>query len=291
MSEREISQPVEPVWAKRDWPHGWLGLVEHAMDVASVAEELLGLPGVVRPLERHSAHRLHSVAVARLAFLAGLHDAGKACREFQACLLGGPRADHTKVLWNVVGMNAADGRVSALSACVRAALGCDRRSFWFSTSEVERVYWGAVLSHHAPLPFVPLELSSSVSWSRSPSGDPCARLHRLVTDLERVLPQAFVDDGSVLPSDTDFHGLFGKVVKYADQLASASGAFPLPATGAPFGLQRYGWARGRARDVVARSGLLVDEMVRHLADFSLFGGRMIQLPSHRWWFSPKSLAA
>lgn len=290
MSDREISQRVEPVWAKRDFPYGWLGLVEHAMDVASVVEELLRLPRVVAPLERHAAQPLHPVAVARLAFLAGLHDAGKACREFQAFLLWGPRAEHTDVLWNVVGTDSADGRVSALSACVRAALGCDRRSFWFSTSEVERVYWGAVLSHHAPLPFVPLESSSPASWSRSPSGDPCARLHRLVTDLERVLPQAFVDDGSVLPSGTDFHGLFGKVVKYADQLASASGAFPLPATGVPFGLQRYWWARGRARDVVARSGL-VDELGQHLADFSLFGGRMIQLPSHRWWFSPKSLAA
>ena len=78
-------------WAKS--PHrqgtissGWLSLVDHSIDVAAVAEVLLHLPTVKWRLGDLAGRPLSDIDVDRLCFLAGLHDAGKVNRGFQAKL-------------------------------------------------------------------------------------------------------------------------------------------------------------------------------------------------------------
>ena len=84
---------------------GWLSLIDHSIDVASVAAALLRLPTVRKRLATLAERPLLSDRdVVRLCFFVGLHDAGKVNHGFQAKLRGErPFAGHIGPLWAILG--------------------------------------------------------------------------------------------------------------------------------------------------------------------------------------------
>lgn len=283
--EWESKERVVLAWAKRG-VGGCLALVDHALDIACVSAELLRLRPVLEPLEGKAGRPLTQVDVARLSLLAGLHDSGKACREFQTFILGrGCWAGHTEVLRNVL----CQERGAGLRDRVHAALGCESRQHWFESREIELAYWGAVLAHHALLPREPQRRPLWDSWCRYGSYDPCAALRQMVRGVELAFPEATDKDGDRLPGADDFCGLFAKVVKFADQTGSVRSTFPWPANGAPLGEERIQWARERARKVIGAPGA-VDSLVDALQDRCIINGRIVRLPRHRWYFEPRRRA-
>ena len=230
-----------------------LSLTDHSVDVGAVAEALLRSPTIRRRLSRLAGRDLTSADIARLGFLAGLHDVGKAVHCFQRRVRGGPWASHTAPAWVLLGSGASS---SEPQKWIRKALRRGQWKGWFGHIDEERELWDVVLAHHGSLP-AEAPPARKEDWIPHPRTgyDPLAAVTEVVETLEDMFRDAFTEVAEALPACPRFlHALAGLVV-LADWLGSDEREFRFPERGAPTGGARVTWARDIAADLVRRRRL------------------------------------
>ena len=258
-------EPGAPPWEDRILLH------EHGWDVAMVMKSLLECEDIRKCLCRH----LDNKVVARLSFMAGLHDAGKVSREFQQDLRVEEKHPvlHCRPLWAVLqpqeswdnllvgkpGYGEEPVEPQALAACrqIQSLLLSEDRFGWLPSDSL--CYWKAILSHH--------------KWDEQPTRDdsrepgrwwlypwhaedgyfPCDDLRDLLMGLAGGLTSvgfpsnALIADGRGLPVKPAFLDQFKILVRKADQLASFGIS---PNVLAPKERERYAWADKVAKSLV-----------------------------------------
>ena len=250
---------VIPAYAKakgtpQDSGFAQLLLVDHGIDVSAVAEALLGLPVVRKRLGALAGRHLSDVDVARICFLCGLHDAGKANHGFQARLRNEkPDAGHIGPLWAILEPESLFSQAHrAIQRGVRRALMGSRWKSWFDDRDHERELWGVILAHHGSLPADP-PLPGPGLWRPRDGYDPIQALTELAEVVAGMFPEAFSEDTSdLLPSKSRLHHALAGLVTLADWLGSDDAVFRFPCDGAPSGPPRIPWAREQAADLMRR---------------------------------------
>ena len=253
MIEREpTSRPSGPTaWAKTDPARDGepaLSLTDHSVDVGAVAEMLLGLDLWSQRLSALAGRRLTEVDIARLSFLAALHDFGKATHAFQRRIREGTRASHTAPAWRALGSGAyrGDARKGVIAALRRR-----RWAGWFADREAEGAHWDVVLAHHGSLP-MDAPSPDRRQWQDAPGGyRPLDAVSDLRETLEEMFPGAFRENPPLPAAPRFLHALAGAVI-LADWLGSDATVFRFPSDGAPTGRARIPWSRARAADLARR---------------------------------------
>lgn len=242
-------------WAKTDPARDGepaLSLTDHSVDVGAAAEMLLGLDLWRQRLGALAGRPLNEVDVARLGFLAALHDFGKATPAFQRRIREGTRASHIAPAWRALGSGAYRGEARK---GVVAALGRPRWAGWFADREAEGAHWDVVLAHHGSLP-VAAPPPERRQWAGQGGYRPLEAVSDLRETLEEMFSGAFRENPP-LPAEPRFlHALTGVVI-LADWLGSDATVFRFPSAGAPTGRARIPWSRARAADLARRRFLEV----------------------------------
>ena len=133
---------------------GWLSLIDHSIDVASVATALLRLWTVRARLAALAERPLSDRDVVRLCFFVGLHDAGKVNHGFQAKLRGDkPFAGHIGPLWAILGRprHPLEAHRTIYRDLSRALIASRWQSWFHHDRDAEREMWGVILAHHGNL--------------------------------------------------------------------------------------------------------------------------------------------
>ena len=253
-----------PAWAKVHVVQGAevarLSLVDHAADVAAVAEALLRQPNTNARLARLAGRRrLDPPTVACLAALVAMHDVGKVNRGFQnkadpqARFRRGPVQPLLALLVGASGGREAVQR--AQRAALSDALGVPTLLSWCGGHESLSALLEAVLAHHGDLP-EPGVFEPDL-WSARDGYDPMEEARRLGAVLPQWFPEAFRAGGEPLPSRPRFCHAFAGLVTLADWLGSDSDVFRFPGdVCAPDrNRDRMALARTWAEDVLVRRHL------------------------------------
>ena len=234
---------------------GWLSLVDHSLDVAAVAAELLRLPTIRKRLGALATRPFSEIDAARLCFLVGLHDAGKVNHGFQARLRSEkPDAGHIGPVWSILGSQHLGKAHRALCRDVREALMAARWGSWFDDRTTECELWGVILAHHGSLPGGTLSTDPDPHlWRPRVGYHPLAALRVLAATMAATFPKAFMQENQeVLPDSSRFQHAFAGLVTLADWLGSDEMVFRFPNDGAPSGADRVPWAREQAADMMNR---------------------------------------
>ena len=234
---------------------GWLSLIDHSIDVASVAAALLRLPTVRKRLATLAERPLLSDRdVVRLCFFVGLHDAGKVNHGFQAKLRGErPFAGHIGPLWAILGRthHSIEAYRTIRRDLSRALTAAQWRSWVHHDQDAERELWGVILAHHGNL--IDAVRPEPRLWRPRNGYDPVAALTELTDIVAGMFPDAFVDDDSEpLPGHARFQHAFAGLVTLADWLGSDETVFRFPSDGAPSGMERILWSREQATALMSR---------------------------------------
>ena len=233
---------------------GWLSLIDHSIDVASVAAALLRLRTVRARLAALAKRPLSDRDVVRLCFFVGLHDAGKVNHGFQAKLRGDkPFAAHIGPLWTILGRprHPLEAHRTIRRDLSRALIASRWRSWFHHDRDAERELWGVILAHHGNL--IDAVQPEPSLWRPRNGYDPVAALTELVATVAGMFPEAFVDDDpSPLPAEARFQHAFAGLVTLADWLGSDETVFRFPLDGAPSGLERIHWSREQATALMSR---------------------------------------
>ena len=239
-------------WAKSSTKWEPLSLVDHSIDVAAVAEALLSLPLLSARLATLAGRELTVIDRARIGYFIGLHDAGKANHGFQYRIRGEKSGSgHIGPLWNVLRGPAPHGET-----CRSIYKALRRRDWknWFDSKNTENAYWDAVLAHHGTLPRRATPPDPKL-WLEDDGYAPLVALAELSSIMRAMFCIAFGVNHKPLPNAPRFfHALAGLIV-LADWLGSDSTAFPFPEQGVFSGVDRIGWARARADELLKNRGL------------------------------------
>src|SRR5690606_7547835 len=238
----------------------WHPLVDHSTDVACVLEALLAQPTIRRRLARVGGLAdLDTVQVARLCYLAFLHDLGKCCRGFRAKAAERPvgTCGHIAALKPLFG--------SDLTERLCDLLDVPTLQDWCGDG-LESLL-AAVVAHHGKP--VPLSFNAAedralyAAWLAQNGDDPFAHLNHLLDTGRQQFPVAFAE-GSPLPVAPAFQHLFAGLLMLADWLGSGSTLEMFPFSEADDG-PRATFARRRAGEVLGRMGLQVEPLRAQLA--------------------------
>ena len=245
-------EKIAGAWAKSSG--GKLSLVDHSIDVASVAEALLNLPTISARLGALAGRELSHVDIARLSFFTGLHDVGKVNHGFQARLMGRkPDCGHIGPMWSILFSTILRHDHYLLRQRVCEALGASRWSRWSADGEAEKAIWSAVLAHHGHLPANLSARPDPRLWVPRDRYDPL----RALSEVERIMTTMFsdgfiADADEPLPNNPRFvHALAG-LITLSDWLGSDRTVFPFPEDGVPADTARIRWARAQASELIRR---------------------------------------
>ncbi len=255
------------LWGKfRDESRGgpaWHPLIDHCTDVACVLEALLHQPTIRRRLARAGGlDDLDEIQIARLCFLAFLHDLGKCALGFRAKAapeLGRP-AGHLAALKPLV--------CGPLSRDFGELLEARRLDAW--AGHALMVFLLAVFAHHGRTPDLQYRQGPDIDllhgWTNR-EGEPLRRLAELVDAGRTLFAEAFVDVARPLPGASAFQHLFAGLLMLADWLGSADEVerFPFAEAGDP---PRAEFVRGRAPEVLAAIGFISPTQPRPLPPFA-----------------------
>lgn len=223
------------ILAKMDDAGRYLTLPAHCLDVALVFRAICDIPGIRRMLDLLAGAPLTEGQRDRLAFLAGMHDLGKAHRGFQAKLWSRRRipVSHIRELAILYGSSYTNPSVqAALRSLLRGALPSDFET-WFAHPASGFAYQMATFSHHG----TPLTLDSRDShpsleewWASGDPGDPFRGIRDITAWLSRSLPHLHDPLTPHLPENPPFLHRFAGLVTLADWIASNVQWFPLSGT-------------------------------------------------------------
>lgn len=266
----------------------WLPLAAHCLDVALVFRALCDTTGTHRALcQLNGGDPLSETQKDRLAFLAGMHDVGKANLGFQSkpfapqaqspghigelargrqCRPPGRRGPgHIRELAPILDdeISREDLRSQFFEALPRGFLQ------WFSEDKSAFSYLLATFSHHGrPLRFTG-ETTGTVGiahqwWQSEGERNPFAAIREVVAWLLRALPHVEDPDGLPLPGDARLQHHFAGLVMLADWIASNECWFPLGLEPVPYEnrhardtdriphiLQAIGWNSSSTRQALA----------------------------------------
>lgn len=208
------------LWGKlEDADHGgpaWHPLVDHCLDVAAVLETLLRQPTLRRRLARAAGCAdLDETTIARLAFLAFIHDLGKCAAGFQAKARPGSE--------RVVGHLAALKPFSAEPLGLEFLRLIDAPALRGWAGETIHDYLLAVFAHHGKTPELEYNPGSDRALLRSwqaRDGEPLRRLADLIETGRTSFADAFVPTSAVLPNKPAFQHLFAGLLMLADWIGS-----------------------------------------------------------------------
>lgn len=238
----DTAEPFIP-WGKYRERH-YHHLAHHGADVAACFEAMAALPVVRARMERAACGPLSPTAIARLAVLAFLHDAGKLHPGFQA--KGWPDGVWGDVLHGHVREGAAIFLRSAPEEIARNLCLADLIEW-----RVDPNLLFAALAHHGR-PFKEDETAGK-RWGGAPAWyDPIAASADIGAMIRRWFPDAFAGEDGKLPSTSDFQHLFCGFVSLADWLGSDQRIFEFVGTLDPDYMDK---AREKAREAVKTVGL------------------------------------
>jgi CRISPR-associated endonuclease/helicase Cas3 len=255
------------LWGKfRDESRGgpaWHPLVDHCTDVACVLEALLRQPTIRRRLARAGGlNDLDDVQLARLCFLAFLHDLGK-------CALGF-RAKAAPELGRTV------GHLGALKPLLDGPLVGDLKRIqdlpqlqgW--AGDALEALLMAVWAHHGRTPKFEYDQGSDTDLLQCWTGrqrEPLRRLAELVAAGRVLFGDGFANEAPPLPGVPAFQHLFAGLLMLADWLGSADEVerFPFAEDGDP---PRADFVRNRAPDVLAAIGFVAPPLPQPLPPFA-----------------------
>ena len=239
-------------------------LVHHCADVAACFEALAALATVRDRMERSACLILSEIAIARLAVLVFLHDAGKLHPGFQA--KGWPLGAWIGPLHGHVAEGAfLFSRSGVVNLSSRLLIEDLNR--W----NVDPGLLAAVFAHHGR-PVSPDRHASS-GWDPIDPYDPQVAAAELGEMARLWFPAAFAPDQATLPSTPEFQHFFCGLVSLADWLGSDRRVFEFVAA-----LDRdyIAKARDRARKAAYDVGLDVHGLRREVegrATFATLTGR------------------
>lgn len=251
-----MNSKLSIAWAKSPREAGadsslFLGLIDHSIDVAAVAERLMSVVNIRSRLETLAKRRLTDLDIERMGFLVGLHDIGKVNHGFQARLRGEkPDAGHIGPIWSIV----CNPSTNPLLKEIRKALRRKCWKDWFADGEQEKAWWNAVLAHHGSLPQTGPQPDRRL-WKDTNSYSPMSALADTANALRDMFPRAFDEAATTLPSEPRFMHALAGLVTLADWLGSDQNVFGFPYQGAPTDNERIPWARRKAAKLLRRRWL------------------------------------
>ncbi len=257
-----IGSPTD-FWAKlkpfRVLPaESWLSVEDHCADVAACCEAILAC-GLTR---RRMAHLgglgdLSPAQVARLSFLAALHDIGKFGIGFQNKAIPKPpfTSGHVR---EVLALLRADAYTDLYDGILNS-LPLEEMLGWGSRSETIGQLLLASICHHGR-PYAAYDHFDPSNWRPYRGLVPFDGIRRLGVAALHWFPAAIDHNADPLPADAVFQHAFCGLVTLADWLGSDDRFFPFEhGTGS-----RIDWARRRASEVVERVGLATQHTRLHL---------------------------
>lgn len=239
------------LWGKfRDAEHGgpaWHPLIDHSIDVAGVLEALLRQPNVARRMARAGGiPSLDESCVARLSFLAFIHDLGKCTPGFRAKAVPelGRTAGHLAALKPLCG--------GPLASELQRLLVWPALYGW--AGNVLEDYLLAVFAHHGRTPDLSYVQGSDSdllkSW-QARDHEALRRLDELLVAGRGAFAEAFAEDASQLPNRPVFQHLFAGLVMLADWVGSDAERFPFTEPGDE---PRVDFVRRRVPEVLTEIG-------------------------------------
>ena len=209
-------------WAKLGGS-SWLSLKAHSIDVAVCAYHLLTrtLLGT-RLASLGSLKTLTEPQLAKIAFLAGIHDAGKVNKAFQESVLQA----HTEMKLEKQGhVKPILGLLDSSSSAASRFFDAVRRELLDKWADDSFGLLLAAFQHHGRIYSKQDCLFDSRLWQRCVFGDPFDAVRDIADSLLMLFPDAN-DTNHLLPSTPSFiRGLNG-VITLADWLASDEVFFP-----------------------------------------------------------------
>jgi CRISPR-associated endonuclease/helicase Cas3 len=203
----------------------WHPLEGHCVDVAAVCEGLLRDDVVRGRLARLAGvGDLDEVDVARLCFLAAIHDAGKANHGFQRKAEPGARdvEGHVGPLFEAIFSDE-----TGLASAIRRALRCDLVNAW----NAEHLLYAALAHHGRPVrPDGAGRSARPALWGASGGRDPVAIVGGLVERALAWFPAAIASTRA-FPDSPELSHAFAGLVTWADWIASDDGLFPFAEVG------------------------------------------------------------
>lgn len=245
--------PIRGVWAKLSQNEdgevvGWHPLSHHAADVAACCEALLERTLLGRRLATLANVRVLSRRqVARLCFIAAIHDLGKPNHGFQNKAFPGrtPLAGHVREVAALFG-----DHVGPLQEKLLRAIRWDTIEKWSQDDGTCRLLIAAI-SHHGK-PLATREPVQEAYWKTLEGRDPFAEIGALVGLAADWFPDAFSGCTDSLPASASFQHAFSGLVMLADWLGSDTRFFPFSEEGDS---SRIEFARARALEALKSIGV------------------------------------
>jgi len=266
------SRPPRP-WGKlspKGAPTAWHPLIDHCVDVAVCAEQLLLSTKLNERLAAlEGRRRLDRTTVARLAVLAGLHDIGKAGHGFQ-----------NKVLPDLPTSGHVGEGLTLLTHYMRKPFGLVARrellQSWGADEEDPFLLYRAAVCHHGR--FVESSPLAEWMWQDAPHHKPIETLTELWEYLLEAFPDSCSTESDGLPKSFDFAHGFAGLIMLADWIGSDTDAFPYTEEGDGHRIIK---ARPAAQNALRKLGLdasdCIAELLRRPTGFTAWTG----LPSPR----------
>ena len=254
--------PPTGYWAKLEPPKhergdnpvtSWHPLVDHCADVAACLTALLEVPTIRHRLARLAGlDDLSPGLCARLGYLAGLHDVGKANNGFQNKALPHPPfvAGHVKDLLSLFGCGYEDQH--KLVEALDLATVCE----WAGSESVPMNYLYATICHHGN----PVEVGVGYRpeiWRTIGNRDPFAEIQRIRYAVGEWFPEACSPDTEDLPDAPALQHAYNGLLTLADWIGSDAANFPFSEPKDP---PRFRWALERARKILVQLNLAADHL-------------------------------
>jgi len=226
----------------------WHPLIDHSADVALVLEAMLRRPVIRRRLARAGGlSDLDDGLIARLGFLAFLHDLGKCALGFRAKAV----PEFGQAFGHLAALRPLWLQGPLVEELERLIVDLDLAA-WGESALVE--HFLAVFAHHGRLPELTYRPGEHWSLERGWTGrerEPLKRLEELAAAGRAIFPEAFEDGAEVLPQSPAFVHLFAGLLMLADWLGSSEERFPFAEPTDP---PRAAFVRDRAPEVLATIG-------------------------------------